>query len=252
MSNGNPLLDFILIHADNSLILSQRLSEWCGHGPVLEQDMAMTNIALDHIGRARLLYQYASELDSAHRSEDVFAFMRDEMEYKNVLLAEYPNTDFAFTVMRQFLIDSFYIEFFEKMNRSADTQLAHIADKSLKETQYHYKWSRDWVIRLGDGTELSQQKIQTALDRLWEFQAEITEPSDAERTMMHQNIAPDYDIIKSSRQQRNSSTFAEARLNIPSNPWQQAGGKKGYHTEHFGFLLAEMQYMQRAYPGLEW
>lgn len=252
MSTANPLLDFILIHADNSLIMSQRLSEWCGHGPVLEQDMAMTNIALDHIGRARLLYQYAAELDSTGKTEDDFAFVRDELDYKNVLLAEYPNIDFAYTILRQFFMDSFYIEFLDKLILSKDTRLSQIANKSLKETQYHYKWSKDWVIRLGDGTELSHQKIQNALDRLWEYHGELVEPSDSEKIMSIQKIAPDLEEIKALRNQRIMETFGEANLTTPTNPWQQSGGKKGYHSEHFGFLLTEMQFMQRAYPGLDW
>ncbi len=248
----NHLFDFMLIHADTSLIISQRLSEWCGHGPVLEQDMAMTNLALDHIGRARLLYQYASELDPAGRSEDELAFLRDELDYKNLLLAEYPNTDFAFTVARQFFLDAFYIDLLDKLSASSDSRLAHIANKSLKETQYHYKWSSDWVIRLGDGTGLSHEKMQNAVNRLWEYTGEIFQPAACEIGMMEAGVAPSYEELSSSWNQRVSSVLDEATLTKPQSTWQQKGGKSGHHTEHLGFLLAEMQYMQRAYPGLDW
>ena len=246
------LFDFMLIHADTSLIISQRLSEWCGHGPVLEQDMAMTNLALDHIGRARLLYQYASELENAGRSEDELAFLRDELDYKNLLLAEYPNTDFAFTVTRQFFLDAFYIDLLDKLSGSADSRLAHIANKSLKETQYHYKWSSDWMIRLGDGTEISHEKVQNAVDRLWEYTGEIFQPAECELGMMEAGVAPSYEELSDSWHQRVNSVLAEATLKKPQSTWQQKGGKTGHNTEHLGYLLAEMQYMQRAYPGLDW
>lgn len=252
MEAQKALLDFILIHADNSLIISQRLSEWCGHGPVLEQDMAMTNIALDYIGRSRLLYQYAAEISADGRTEDDFAFMRVELDYKNCLLAEYPNTDFAFTVARQFFLDTFYLDFLEGLVQSSDERISHIAAKAIKETAYHYKWSSDWVIRLGDGTELSHEKMQNAVNQLWRYKDEMFEPVESEKQMIRDLVSPNLENIKSLWHDKVQQVFSEACLMKPDEGWGQKGGKIGYHTEHMGYLLADLQYMQRAYPGLDW
>ncbi len=245
-------IKYVLHLADNALIIGQRLGEWCGHGPVLEQDMAMTNIALDNIGRARLFYQYAAELCGDSATEDSLALLRKEHEYLNSLIFERPIGNFADTVIRQFFADAFQYPYFQSLANSADARLAAIAEKAVKEIRYHLKWSSEWVIRLGDGTEISNQKMQKAVHDIWPCLGELFEPSDYEQDMIQQGIAPDNSAIYESWKQTVDRIFAEARL-VPSDaPWLQRGGKNGYHTEHFGYLLAELQYMQRAYPGLEW
>lgn len=243
---------YILYLADNAVILGQRLGEWCGHGPVLEQDMAMTNIALDNIGRSRLLYQYASELTGNQQSEDQIAFLRNEWEYRNLLLVEQPNGDFAHTIARQFFLDAFHFPYFKALINSADTALAAIAEKTLKETAYHLKWSSEWVLRLGDGTELSHQKMQNAVDALWTFTGEMFMESDFEKQMRIQGISPDLDLVREVWMEKIQSILTQATLKTPQANWMQSGGKQGNHSEYLGYILSEMQYMQRAYPNMEW
>lgn len=243
---------YILYLADNALILGQRLGEWCGHGPVLEQDMAMTNIALDYIGRARLLYQYASEIGENKRSEDQIAFLRNEWEYRNLLLTEQPNGDFAHTIARQFYLDAFQYPYFKALMNSSDTSLAAIAEKTIKETAYHLKWSSEWVLRLGDGTEVSHQKMQTAIDDLWSFTGEMLAESDFEKQMRFQGVSPDLEPVRDIWMQKIQSICEQATLKTPQTNWMQSGGKQGRHSEHLGYILTEMQYMQRAYPDMEW
>lgn len=252
MIANEPKVDYLLHLADNALILGQRLGEWCGHGPVLEQDMAMTNIALDYLGRARLLFQYAAELKQDQSTEDTLAFMRNEWDYKNVLLTEYPNVDFAFTVCRQFFLDAFQHPYFTALSSSKDSRIAEIAAKTVKETAYHLKWSGEWIIRLGDGTQESKQKIQNAIDELWSYTGELFMPSDYENKMIAENIAVDPVTLSGSWHSRIDAVLKEAGLIKPTAIWMQSGGKTGKHTEHLGYILAEMQYMQRAYPGMEW
>jgi len=243
-------IDYLLYLADTALILGQRLGEWCGHGPVLEQDIAMTNISLDYIGRSRLLYQYIATLTES--DEDRLAFLRDEREFLNVLLAEHPNVDFAYTVARQFLLEAFHFPYYSELKNSSDLQLAAIAEKTVKETAYHLKWSAEWMIRLGDGTEISHQKIQTALNELWSFTGELFDPADYETFMLQESIAPDLNSINKSWKEKVQQVISEATLTMPENQWMQSGGKQGIHTEAMGFILTEMQYMQRSYPGLTW
>ncbi len=269
MSN---LLNYILQLGDNALINGQRLSEWCGHGPVLEQDIALTNIALDHIGQARSLLQYAAEvynnlnaeeqnyvlnanLKNANgiATEDTLAYLRDAWDFKNVLLVEQPNEDWAYTVARSFFYDHFCVLNFQELVNSADKTLAAIAEKSLKEALYHRKWSSEWVIRLGDGTDLSKAKMQEAINERWVYTGEMFTPSEADTAMLAQGIAPNLQSLLPKWQEAVTAILEEATLNIPpADVWMQQGGKVGTHSEHLGYILTELQFMQRAYPGMEW
>jgi ring-1,2-phenylacetyl-CoA epoxidase subunit PaaC len=247
------LLDYLLRMADTSLVLGHRLSEWCGHGPVLEQDIALSNIALDLIGQARSWYQLAAATEDKGRDEDDLAYLRDALDYRNLLLAEQPNGDFGHTVMRQFLFDAYHYHLLKKMARSADENMAAIAEKSLKEVTYHLKWSSEWVIRLGDGTEESRRRIQHALDILWPFSGELTAPNATDKTLEAEGLTPDLDTIRPLWQRQVEEVLTEATLTRPdAGVWMQKGGKDGVHTEHLGFLLAEMQFLQRAYPNNKW
>ncbi len=246
------LFTFLVRLGDDSLILGHRLSEWCGHGPILEEDIAMTNIALDFIGQATSIFQYAAQIQGEGKTEDDLAFLRYEREYQNVLLVEQPNGDFGMTMMRQFLFDAFRKPLFEALTKSEDTQIAAIAAKSLKETKYHLKHSSEWIIRLGDGTEESHTRVQDALDTLWAYTDEMFYKSEAESNLIARNIIPDYVDLKTEWMQTVQTVLEEATLQIPVNGWQRDGGRKGLHSEHLGFILAELQYMQRAYPGMTW
>lgn len=265
--------------ADNALVLGHRLSEWTGHGPVLEQDIAITNISLDHLGAARSLYQHSAnqfqELDHALQqhlfkspalqqrlqvlagsggavTEDGLAFLRDAWDYRNLLLVELPNRDWAYTIARSFFYDIFnYLQQAALVN-SADKALGATAEKSLKEVTYHRRWSSEWLIRLGDGTEESHQRMQQAVNDHWSFTGEMFVPASTEVPMIALDIAPDITALQQEWMAEVKSLCAEAGLKIPENNWMQEGGKEGRHTEHLGYMLAEMQYMQRTYPGMEW
>lgn len=237
---------------DNALILGQRLSEWCGHGPVLEQDIAMTNIALDLMGQARSWLQYAGQLEGKGQSEDDLAFLRDERAFHNVLLVEQPNTDFAYTIVRQFLFDVFNFYLHEALVESQDEKIAAIAAKSLKEITYHLRYSSEWMIRLGDGTEESHEKMQMALNDLWEFSGELITADELDLEMQHAGIGPDLKKIAEQYHQKVNTILQEATLDLPGGVWFQNGGKQGIHTEYLGPLLAEMQFLPRAYPGANW
>lgn len=244
--------NYVLQHADNCLILGQRLAEWCGHGPVLEQDIALTNISLDLIGQSRMFYQYAAEIQGEGKSEDELVAFRDAWDYRNVLLVEQPNGDFAQTIFRQFLFDTYSSEFYAQLMSSNDETLASIAAKSHKEASYHVKWSRDWVLRLGDGTEESHKRMVGAIENLWSYAGELTDPIDVEENALEEGYGVDLSIIKGKRDQIINDTIEEATLSVPANTYSHAGGKQGTHTEHLGYILAELQYLQRAYPGQEW
>jgi ring-1,2-phenylacetyl-CoA epoxidase subunit PaaC len=259
------LINYTLHLADNSLILGHRNSEWAGHGPILEQDIAISNIALDLIGQSRNLYQYGAELINAnpHHStfnidygrpitEDDLAYLREERGYKNCLLVEQPNGDWAQTILRQFFFSSFQYFFYKELLNSKDAQLAAIAEKSLKETTYHLRWSSEWVIRLGDGTEESNKRISKAVDELWMFTNELFEPADYESTLIEDGTGINISTLKAKWQEKVQSTFEEATLQLPETNPNQSGGKNGIHSEHLGFILAEMQYLQRAYPNSQW
>lgn len=234
------------------MILGQRLSEWCGHGPILEQDIALTNIALDFIGQARNLYQYAAKFEGKGRSEDDLAFLRDPLNYKNVLLVEQPNGNWGQTIMRQFLYDSFNFYFYNELKNSTDAQISAIGEKSLKEIKYHLRYSSEWTVRLGDGTEESHNKMQDALNDLWMYSGELCTPDALDEEMAAAGIGVDLNKIRPLVVEKVDATLTKATLQKPENNWMQSGGKQGSHSEHLGFILAEMQFMQRAYPGAEW
>lgn len=244
--------EYILRMGDNALILGQRLGEWCGHGPVLEQDIAITNIALDLMGQARSLMQYAAELEGKGRDEDQVAFLRDVREYRNVLLVELPNEDWAHTITRQFFFDVFNFYFHQELTKSTDAHLAAIAEKSLKEITYHLRYSSEWMIRLGDGTEVSHEKMQNAVDDLWMYTGELTEMDQVDEIMVAEGIGVDLNKIKPLYDQKVNEILEEATLQKPGDDWMQSGGKVGRHTEHLGFIMADMQFMQRAYPNMKW
>jgi ring-1,2-phenylacetyl-CoA epoxidase subunit PaaC len=245
-------IEYALHLADNALILGHRNSEWTGHGPILEQDIALSNIALDLIGQARYLYQYAARLIGSDTTEDKLAYGRDSWDFRNCLLVEQDNGDWGKTVLRQFLFSAWQYYFFERMQRGQDRELAAIAAKSLKEVTYHLRWSSEWVIRLGDGTEESHARMERALDQLWKFTGELFVPADYERALSAGGVAVDPAPLGLLWRGRVEEVFAEAQLSLPDAGWMQKGGKEGRHTEHLGYLLAEMQFLQRAYPGCEW
>lgn len=248
----NHLLDYTLQIADNALILGHRLGEWCGHGPILEQDIAITNIALDLIGQARSLFDYASKVEGKGRTEDDLAYLRTGVQYRNALLVEQPKGNFGTTIVRQFLFDAFHFSFYKNLCNSTDKTLAAIAEKSLKEVTYHLRFSSEWTIRLGDGTEESHNKMQEALDDLWQYTGELFDKSDADIAMEKNGIGVDLDVVKKFWIEKVSEILKMATLVQPENAWMQKGGKQGRHSEHLGFILTEMQYMQRTYPGQEW
>mgnify|MGYP005821008335 CR=1 FL=1 len=244
--------NYIIQQADNCLILGQRLAEWCGHGPVLEQDIAMTNISLDLIGQARLLYQYAAELQEEGKTEDDLAYLRDAWDFKNVLLVEQANGDFGKTIFRQFLYDTFSCFFYEELMKSTDERLASIAAKSHKETLYHMKWSGDWVIRLGDGTEESHDRIQQAVNELWSYKDEIVTANSVDIKAIAERYGVHLDTLKAKRNEKIKLVMEEATLTAPDNNYAHQGGKEGVHSENLGYILADLQFLQRAYPGNQW
>ena len=254
------LISFTLHLADNALILGHRNSEWTGHGPILEQDIAISNIALDLIGQARNFYQYAAALTGKKEiTEDSFAYLRDGWDFKNCLLVEQPNGDWAQTILRQFMFSNYQFYFYQQLQNSADSQLAAIAEKSLKEVTYHLRWSAEWVIRLGDGTEESNKRMNNAIDALWKFSGELLINADYEKELLKENISADLNAIKESWNNKLREVFEEATLKVPVDTnekgekiWMQTGGKTGKHTEHLGYILADMQFLQRAYPNSQW
>jgi ring-1,2-phenylacetyl-CoA epoxidase subunit PaaC len=248
----NSLFEYILRIGDDSLILGQRLSEWCGHGPILEEDIALTNISLDLIGQATNFFNYAAVVENAGRDADKLAFLRIDREYKNTVLVEQPNGDFGDTMVRQFLFDAFRKLFFEHLQHSKDEQLAAIAEKSLKETRYHLKHSSEWVIRLGDGTEESHNRVQNSLNILWRYRTELFFMDQVDAELIQQGIAIDLNTFRHEYDSFVSSILEMATLVPPTNNWAFGEGRIGKHSEHLGHLLAEMQYMQRAYPNMEW
>lgn len=246
------LYNHILGIADNCLILGQRLGELCGHGPSLETDIACTNISLDLLGQVRSYYQYAAKVAGDNRNEDDIAMLRKEREYVNVLLVEQPNTDFAYTICRQFLFDVYHFLFLNQLQESTDSTLSAIAKKSIKEVSYHERFSSDWVKRLGDGTAESKEKIQNAIDALWTYTDELFHQTDADKAMLAEGVGVDVTKLKESYYQKVSEVLKMATLSVPESKWFQKGGKEGIHTEHMGYLLSDLQYMQRTYPNMEW
>ena len=249
---NNNLYNYILGIADNCLILGQRLGELCGHGPSLETDIACTNISLDLFGQVRSYYQYAGRIQGKGKSEDDIAMLRPEREYVNTLLVEQPNTDFAYIMARQFLFDAYHYMFLQELQQSKDETLAAIANKSIKEVSYHLRFSSDWVKRLGDGNEESQDRMQTAINDLWTYTDELFHQTDADKAMISEGAGVETLALKDSYYNRVSEVLNEATLEIPESKYFQKGGKQGIHTEHLGYLLADMQYMQRSFPNMEW
>ncbi len=243
----NTTLEYILHLADNALILGQRNAEWCGHGPVLEQDIAISNISLDLIGQARSFYQYAAEIQGGGATEDSLAYHRDERQFRNCLLVEQPKGDWALTTLRQFLFSSYQQLLFQKLVTHPDERLAAIAEKTIKEVNYHVRWSSEWVIRLGDGTAESRQRLTDALDTLWPFTGELFQAESYETASgIHLSA------LQPAWTEKIRSCFLEATVEMPVSNFTRSGGEKGIHSEHLGFILAEMQYLQRSYPGCEW
>jgi ring-1,2-phenylacetyl-CoA epoxidase subunit PaaC len=243
----SDLIDYTLHLADNALVLGHRNSEWCGHGPVLEQDIAITNISLDLIGQARNFYQYAALLKADGSTEDTLAYLRDAHEFKNCLLAELPKGDWALTILRQFFFSNYQYLLYRQLQHSSDDQLAAIAAKALKEVTYHLRWSSEWVIRLGDGTEESHKRILKAIDELWPYTGELFEKADYEK---QEGI--DVSLLKNDWGGKIKEVFEEADLPVPFDTKQHSGGKTGNHTEHLDNILSELQYMQRAFPNSQW
>ncbi len=243
----NKLINHILHLADTTLILSQRNSEWCGHGPILEQDIAITNISLDLLGQSRNFYQYAAVLIGGDTDEDKLAYLRKEREFKNLLLAEQPIGDWAQTILRQYLFSQYQYLLFEQLQSSKDEQLAAITAKALKEIKYHLRWSSEWVIRLGDGTDESNKRMEHAITELWRYTGEMFTPADYEK-----ELGINFTALQNSWTEKVKAIFNEATLLIPENTYMQTGGKTGIHTENLGFILTELQYMQRAYPNSSW
>ena len=248
----SALYEYLIRLGDDSLILGHRLSEWCGHGPILEEDIAMTNIALDLVGQTTSIFAYAAEVEGLGRTEDDIAFLRFEREYKNVLLVEQANEDFGVTMMRQFLFDAFRKPLFEQLTKSSDATMAAIAEKSLKETKYHLKHSAEWVIRLGDGTEESHERVQNALNHLWRYTNELFYTNEVDAELREKGVIFSIDDVKAEWMEMVKKVLDQATLSIPDNGWQHEGGRKGLHSEHLGYILAELQYMQRAYPNMKW
>jgi ring-1,2-phenylacetyl-CoA epoxidase subunit PaaC len=246
------LFEYVLRLSDDSLILGQRLGEWCGHGPILEEDIALTNISLDLIGQAISLYDFAAELEGAGRNHDQLAYLRFENEYKNVLMVEQPNGDFAMTILRQFFFDAFRLPLYEALMQSPVEQLAAIAAKSVKETRYHLKHTSEWVIRMGDGTEESHQRAQAAIDHLWRYTNELFYEDAHDQALQAAGLVPKMAAIHAKWTETVTAILNEATLVIPANNWKFEGGREGRHSEHMGYILSNLQYMQRAYPNMEW
>jgi ring-1,2-phenylacetyl-CoA epoxidase subunit PaaC len=248
----NNLFNYTIQLADNALILGHRLSEWCGHAPILEQDIALSNMALDLIGQARSLYQYAAIVENKGKTEDDLAYLRDVWDFKNCLLVEQPNGDFATTIVRQFLFSAFSLPFYQKLTESTDETLRGIAEKAVKEVAYHLRWSSEWTIRLGDGTAESAHKTQAAFNQLFPYIGELTAINDLENWANTEGVGVDLLVIKKAFNDTINNVLAEANLEKPSENWMQSGGKTGQHSEHLGYILADMQFLQRAYPSANW
>lgn len=252
MEHNDNLYQYLLILGDNAMILGHRLSELCGHGPNLETDIALTNISLDLFGEVRNLYQYAAKVKGGETTEDSIAFLRLERYYKNTILVEQPNTDFAYVIVRQFLHDVYHHLLLQKLQTTSDTQIAAIATKSFKEAQYHLRFSTEWVKRLGAGTEVSHAKIQKAVDDLYPYINELFVETEIEKSMKEEGIAPDLLQLKKEYDKTVNAVFQEAGMKTDEIKQRYAQGKQGRHTEHMGYILSELQFMQRTYPNMQW
>jgi len=245
-------IQFLLRMGDSALILGQRLSEWCGHGPALEEDIATTNVALDLIGQAQYWLDYAGELEGEGRDADQLAYFRAPEQFRNLVLVEQPNGDFGDTIIRQFFYDVWHYQVLAGLCESGDERIREIAQKSIKEVSYHVKRSSDWVLRLGDGTEESHRRVQKAADFLWDFVAEMFTGDDAERALAAEGDIVDLSALRKHWQIHIESVFADATLELPSGPEQRFGMARNQHSEHLSYLLAEMQSLRRAHPDAHW
>lgn len=246
------LKDYCVAMGDDALMLGQRLSEWCRNGPFLEEDLALSNVALDFFGRAQMFYNYAVELEGNQRTADDIAFLRDSREYQNLLILELPIGDFADTMARQLIVDIFNMEYLTEMLKSTDSQLAAIAGKAIKESNYHLRRSHDWVLRLGDGTEESHQRIQKSFDNVWGYTHELFLMTEGETELATEGMVPDRRALREVWDEKINAILDEATLQRPADDWEVSGGRDGMHTEYLGHLLSDLQFLQRTYPGLEW
>jgi ring-1,2-phenylacetyl-CoA epoxidase subunit PaaC len=246
------LVEYLQRHGDDRLVLGHRLSEWCGHAPILEEDIALANIALDFVGQANLLLGLAGHLEGQGRDADALAYFREAVEYRNLQLVELPNGDFGFTIVRQFLFDAYDVAFLEALQRSAHSELAGIAGKAYKEARYHLRHSAEWVIKLGDGTEESHERAQLALDELWRFTGELFAMDDTDGTLVTAGVAPDLAGLEPRWRERVTGVVRQATLRLPDSMPAMLGGRRGRHTEHLGHILAEMQIVARSFPGATW
>jgi ring-1,2-phenylacetyl-CoA epoxidase subunit PaaC len=246
------LIKFLIGLGDDSVVLSHRLSEWCSNGPYLEEDIALSNISLDYIGRARMFYQYAVELEDKGQTEDDIAFLRNEREYTNLLIHELPINDFAFTMVRQYFLDVYYCEYLKLLCDSSDERIAAIAAKAVKESRYHLKRSKPWIKQLSEGTDESRERVQLALDELENFVGELFVMEDWEKSLLDDGICVDREKLQTGWDQQVQSFLGESGLDFADSQIQIRGGRNGIHTEHLGHMLSEMQYLQRSMPGLDW
>ncbi len=250
--NQKNLYRFLVGLADDSVVLSHRLSEWCSNGPYLEEDIALSNIALDYLGRARMFYQYAAKIEGRNRSEDDIAYTRNEREYTNLLIHELPINDFAFTMLRQFFVDVFYCQYLDRLCNSTDTTVAAIAAKSVKESRYHLKRSEPWIRQLSEGTDESKRRILEAKMELESFTGELFLMPEWEKVLVESGVAVDRELIKSKWDQYVQKFLAASEIELADSELKISGGRNGVHTEFLGHMLSEMQFLQRAYPGLKW
>lgn len=247
-----PLFDYLLRQGDDRLVLGHRLSEWCGHGPILEEDIATTNISLDLIGHATMFLKLAGEVEGKGRDEDALAYWRDETEFRNLEICELPRGDFGFTTVRQFLFDAWSVQLLDALSRSSEPRLAAVAGKALKETRYHLRHSSEWVCRLGDGTEESHARAQAALDELWPWTGGFGYADEIDRELEAKGVAPNPGSLLPAWDRLVRDTFSRAALAVPDGPLRMSGGRFGRHTEHLGHMLAEMQIVARSHPGAKW
>ena len=253
MSIDKHTLDLTLSLADDKLILGHRLSEWCGHGPYVEEDLALANIALDLLGAAQSLYNYAAELHPDYKTADDFAYMRDDLDFKNAQLLEQPNEDYAHTMLRQFFYDTYDMFILSEISKSKDDQLKAIAEKSLKETKYHWRHSSEWILRFGDGTEESHNRTTKAVNELWTYTGDLFSEDEAYEELKNAGIAPDMQLVKLNWLQKVKEIFQKATLEMPDpDAFMRTGGRSGFHTEHLGYILSEMQFLKRTHPEAEW
>lgn len=252
MNLKEATVEYLFRLGDSSLIIGHRLSEWCGHGPILEEDIALTNIALDFVGNATAILTYAAQLEGKGRTEDDLAFMRNEREFRNLLLTEQPNGDFAQTIARQFLFDTYMFYLYEGLKTSKDEILSALATKAHKEITYHLRHTSDWMYRLGEGTTESHERMQQAVNSLWMYTPDLFDADDIDQFLIKEGIIPDLSVVKEKWAEHVAKVIKEATLTLPVTNVKQKGSREGKHTEHLGFLLAEMQYVHRAYPGVKW